>query len=84
MAILTATQLTFLRKKLRDRYPDTVIDFTKPEINEAFQKAEDFFEANRTAYGNAVQNNTTHTWSGAELTAIIAVYLIQKAERELP
>lgn len=83
MATLTADELAALRKELRRQNPTATVDFTKPEINDTLQAAEDAFETWRSTFGSAMQAGSAHTFSAPELKEIGGVYLELKARKEL-
>ncbi len=83
MATLTANELEKLRKRLRENNPTATVDFTKPEVNDTLQTAEDAFELWRSTFGSAMQAGSAHTFTNAELKEIGGVYLELKAKKEL-
>lgn len=75
MAILTGPELTELRNRHQEQHYRP--DVTKPQLNQAFQQIEDWFEANRVSLGLAITGPFTNT----QKRHLIIHFLRQKATR---
>ena len=85
MAVLNATQLAEGRRQVAAKLAadGTPINFTKSAVNAAFQATEDWFNASTAALVTAINAATTPTvLSGAQKTAVIAVWAKGRAVRE--
>lgn len=76
MAILTQAQFAKLRKVSRRNYDWGEVDFTKIDINAAFQAMEDWYQANKAAAANAIDTATQpeYTFSNEQKKVIAAAY----------
>ncbi len=83
MAILSAPEQAELRRQIAAELP--AVDFTKPQVNAAFQAIEDWFEANRASLSTAINAATVpagYTFTAAQKRILVAYWLRQKFGRE--
>lgn len=80
MAALLPGELTELRQLVAR---DQLVDYTKTQANAALQAIEDWFEANRTALGNAINTATApYVFTPAMKRRLFAHWCRQKFGRE--
>jgi hypothetical protein len=76
MAILTGHELSKLRKVTRNSYAWDEIDFTKPDINAAFQAMEDWYQAHKVDAATRMDAATepVYTFSSTQKKVIASGY----------
>ena len=80
MAILTVQELRQIRNKMEKAGNS---GYTKPEINDAIQAIEDWYEANRSEISTAIDAATPFSFTNPQKKLLGAYWLGQKMGREL-
>ena len=74
MAIISSTNLALIRQRVA---PDTTVNFTKTDINNAIQAIDDWYEANRVPVSSLINTATSPFVFTVAQKKLIAKYWCQ-------
>lgn len=77
--LLTSDQLSDLRRSAATEA--AIVTWMKPQVNATLQAVEDWFEANRTSLGVAVETAAPGLFSAAQKRVLVKYWLAQKFAR---